>query len=145
MNTEFVKIFHSKENEHLSSAAVKELAELAHNFYLIKVRAFSQWQGEQGLSTLVKSLPTLDNSYLAVDLSKDESIERLIEAITRWGIPDVIVANLYIRTPSEKLSVLKENSTELILEDLKYLFHLFPICIPQQRKTSSDVGLELVR
>ncbi|MBK7057981.1 MAG: SDR family oxidoreductase [Leptospiraceae bacterium] len=135
MNTEFVKNFSLEGKRALILGGSKGIGRTCSQFLSNQgASIFAVARGEQGLSTLVKSLPTLDNSYLAVDLSKDESIERLIEAITRWGIPDVIVANLYIRTPSEKLSVLKENSTELILEDLKYLFHLFPICIPQQRK-----------
>ena len=95
---------------------------------------FAVARGKYELASLINSLPSQGNRYLAIDLAKENDIAELISTIQNWGIPDVIVANLYIRTKSEKINSLYRESTEFILDDLKCLFKLFPICIPAQRE-----------
>ncbi len=135
MNPDFLKNFSLDGKKALVLGASKGIGR-ASSLSLSNQGAsiFAVARGKLELSTLINSLPSNDNSYLATDLSKDENISKLIEAITNWGLPDVIVANLYIRTPSEKLATKKSNSTEFILDDLKYLLKLIPVCIPTQRE-----------
>ncbi len=134
MNSEFIKNFSLDGKKALVLGASKGIGRASCLFLSNQgASIFGVARGEEGLSTLIDSLPTNDNSYLAVDLSKDENISQLIQAIKKWGIPDIVVANLYIRTRPEKLSTEKKNPAEFILDDLKYLFKLISFCIPSQR------------
>ncbi len=135
MNHEFLKNFSLDGKKALVLGASKGIGR-ASSLFLSNQGAsiFGVARGELELSTLINSLPSKDNSYLAVDLSKDERIYDLTQAITNWGVPDIIVANLYIRTTAENLANKKKKSTEFFLDDLKYLFKLIPFCIPSQRE-----------
>ncbi|MCB1179604.1 MAG: SDR family oxidoreductase, partial [Leptospiraceae bacterium] len=75
-----------------------------------------------------------DNDWIDADLSTEQGIEILINKIKDWGIPDIIVANVYLRSNSIKLKNINSSSVPLINNNLEHLFQLIPICIEEQRK-----------
>lgn len=135
MNPEFLKTISLEGKRVLISGSSRGIG-FACAKYLSNLGAsiFGVARGKEDLNSMYHSLYGNGHRTLAIDLSTENGIDELVSGIEEWGIPDIIIANLYIRTTPLKLTELKNTNQTKFLEDLKYLIHILPVCLPVQRQ-----------
>lgn len=95
-------------------------------------KVFGVARGQKDLNGLLADFKGDDNKVHACDLSDRKSVEDLIQEISDWGIPDIIVANFYHRRPLRKL--IDSSWPEDNGDGFGYLYSLFSLCLPEQRR-----------